>query len=1009
LFESLEPRLLLSADSLGSLGSVSAANVLQSQLSEDADHLVVRQVGASTDGGVIIDLTAGAITERYGSAEVGVQSVELKGMGGDDSFELIGLTVAASVDGGADNDRLIGQGENSQWFMTGLDAGSLNTNVIFTSIENLNSSTQARDGALENDTISQIVFVDAGVQDHEALIDSLNLDADGVGGIKVVTLDADRDGLTQITSVLGDYSGLAAVHILSHGTSGSLQLGNGNLGQADLAEHAGVLAGWGKALTEDGDLLLYGCGVADGQAGVQFVTDLAALTGADVAASTDPTGSAVLGGDWVLEYGSGEIDATAILQAVDFRGVLALVTSSLSGSAVTFTGSSTTDALYLRANVTNELEFSEDGSAWSSDLDAAAGAQTLVVGNSATITVNLLAENDALHIDASLSAALNSLSATLSYDGEGGSDTLVGPIADNTWSVTGAGAGTLNASISFSGVESLVGGEATDTLDYSASGFSSVSVDSSLDPETATGFSSISGFENIIGTSGGDTLTGSDAENVLTGGSGGDTLAGGDSNDTYVFGDGWGVDTVNESVDEGEDVLDFGAVTADTTFTVNAPGAVVVSGGSSNTVAASDVEILSGGSGANTIDYSDYGSEVTVNLATGEAQGGFSIDGFVNAVGSSHGDKLFGNDDGNILTGGLGDDELSGGGGDDVYVFGDTWGIVIDSDGQDTLDFSGVGAHLRFIVDAEGSVRVEDWSALSFDGGVLSGTPGSHSLLLSPDTSIEFLIGTEVGDYTNTLDYSAYAEGVTVDLSTGIATLFGRVTNFDHVIGTRFSDQIGGDAGSNWLVAGAANDASGADVLTVRRDADSISLSDEALSIGVVPNVVTNGDFATDTDWTKGTGWSITSGTATHAGTTAGELSQSTALTAGTQYLVTYTVSNVSTGSVTAVAGNTASGTARTTNRIFTEVLTADGAANRRRAIGLRIRDRYRRHPRQHHRRVGVQSQRRTRRWFASLSRGPVRVRPGHDGWCVSRPECRSQHEPQPAQQRRGRQQYHRR
>ena len=44
---------------------------------------------------------------------------------------------------------------------------------------------------------------------------------------------------------------------------------------------------------------------ADAELGQAFVADLAALTGADVAASSDATGDAALGGDWELEIGTG--------------------------------------------------------------------------------------------------------------------------------------------------------------------------------------------------------------------------------------------------------------------------------------------------------------------------------------------------------------------------------------------------------------------------------------------------------------------------------------------------------------------------------------------------------------------------------------------------------------------------------------------------------------------------------------------------------------------------------
>ena len=43
--------------------------------------------------------------------------------------------------------------------------------------------------------------------------------------------------------------------------------------------------------------------------GEAFVDSIAELTGADVAASEDLTGSALLGGDWELEYHTGDVEA----------------------------------------------------------------------------------------------------------------------------------------------------------------------------------------------------------------------------------------------------------------------------------------------------------------------------------------------------------------------------------------------------------------------------------------------------------------------------------------------------------------------------------------------------------------------------------------------------------------------------------------------------------------------------------------------------------------------------
>jgi len=60
-------------------------------------------------------------------------------------------------------------------------------------------------------------------------------------------------------------------------------------------------------------VLLYGCDVASSAAGKALVNQLATLTGADVAASINDTGSAAAGGDWNLEYSTGHIAASNFL------------------------------------------------------------------------------------------------------------------------------------------------------------------------------------------------------------------------------------------------------------------------------------------------------------------------------------------------------------------------------------------------------------------------------------------------------------------------------------------------------------------------------------------------------------------------------------------------------------------------------------------------------------------------------------------------------------------------
>jgi hypothetical protein len=155
----------------------------------------------------------------------------------------------------------------------------------------------------------EVIFVDSGAPNYQQLIDDLMKGAEQGRDIEVVVLDSNRNGIEQITEALARFQKLDAVHLVSHGSDGQLQLGNGKLGQGNLRSYAHVIQGWGQALNEDADLLIYGCDVASSSKGQSLINDLATLTGADVAASTDVTGNEKLGGDWELEYQNGAIEA----------------------------------------------------------------------------------------------------------------------------------------------------------------------------------------------------------------------------------------------------------------------------------------------------------------------------------------------------------------------------------------------------------------------------------------------------------------------------------------------------------------------------------------------------------------------------------------------------------------------------------------------------------------------------------------------------------------------------
>jgi len=102
--------------------------------------------------------------------------------------------------------------------------------------------------------------------------------------------------------------------------------------------------------------------------------------------------------------------------------------------------------------------------------------------------------------------------------------------------------------------------------------------------------------------------------------------------------------------------------------------------------------------------------------------------------------------------------------------------------------------------------------------------------------------------------------------------------------------------------------------------------------LGVVSgtNLVTNGTFQADTDWTKGTGWTISGGTASNDGSGApSDLYQNAGLALNyDSYTVTYTVSNYSSGSVRVVVGGSSGGAYRSANGTYTEQITVVNGPN---------------------------------------------------------------------------------
>lgn len=183
---------------------------------------------------------------------------------------------------------------------------------------------------------SEVIFVDARVPDYQALIDEITTKAPAGKPIEIIVIAADEDGVSRISDSLDDRLEVSAIHLISHGEAGLVQFGSTWLDAGQLLRRANEVAGWGNALGNDGDLLIYGCDVAASEAGKDLVSSLASLTGADVAASEDLTGNAAQGGNWVLEYSSGPIEANVAVSAFGLPG--------WNGLLATYTVSNTNDS-----------------------------------------------------------------------------------------------------------------------------------------------------------------------------------------------------------------------------------------------------------------------------------------------------------------------------------------------------------------------------------------------------------------------------------------------------------------------------------------------------------------------------------------------------------------------------------------------------------------------------------------------------------------------------------------
>ena len=139
-------------------------------------------------------------------------------------------------------------------------------------------------------TATTVVFIDASVSDYQTLQTGV------IAGVETVILAPNQNGIEEITDFLQQHPQFTTIHIVSHGSLGCLYLGNGQLNLDSISKYADLLQHW-----QSENILLYGCNVAAGDAGEEFIHKLHEITNATISASATKTGNVALGGNWELE------------------------------------------------------------------------------------------------------------------------------------------------------------------------------------------------------------------------------------------------------------------------------------------------------------------------------------------------------------------------------------------------------------------------------------------------------------------------------------------------------------------------------------------------------------------------------------------------------------------------------------------------------------------------------------------------------------------------------------
>lgn len=704
----LETRTLLSGATW-----TSQANLLHVQGTAAADTITVSVAG----GTFWVDCGTGAVDTTVATAG---RSVMVSSFAGGDTLTLDATlgTIQGTLNGGLDDDILIGAGGNDQ--MNG--GGGADSFV-----GNGGDDVMAID-EFDTSIVGGLGFDRAGAQSATSAVSII------LNGIERFDGSAFGDTISAVGTT-------GPVTILGNGGNDIITGGDGNDQLFGGVDNDTINGGAGSDT-------IYGEAGADSFNGgsendsiVIDDTDTSILggSGRDIVAASATSGALIL----VLTNANGveEVRGTALADIINASAMTTGVTLRGNAGADTLTGGGGNDTLWggadddiLTGNNSNDTIFGEAGN---DTIDAGLGVDVIGYNNSPLgVIVNLATGTASDGFGTTDTLVLLTIENLV---GSGFADTLIGNSTANE--IKGLGGDDIIEGLG--GADRLDGGLGSDTASYASS---AVGVTANL--ATATGSTgdgtgdTYLGMENLSGSASNDAFTGNSFDNVLTGGAGNDVLTGNDGNDTLNgeagldnLTGGNGADTLYGGADAdslrgsaGTDSVDGEG--GDDTISADSDddGAAFFTGGAgtdslqadSNAVAVnwvlaatSNFERINGSNMADTID-------VSASLTGFIAQGIYGLGGDDIITGSAFADYIAGGAGADTIDAGAGNDAILGEAGNDILI-GGVGADDISGGADDDLMTGGTTA------------TPDDGAVDNFNGGtgndtargLIAGTPGT--------------------------------------------------------------------------------------------------------------------------------------------------------------------------------------------------------------------------------------------------------------------------------------------